>query len=127
VTAEGHGSKERLREAAVAALLTHATYEEAAKAAGVGLSTLVRWLKDPAFAAAVREARRRTLEQALGALSAAAAEAVETLRGMLGAQSEAVRVRAAVAILEHAMRGAEVTDLEERIAALEAALAAKRA
>jgi transposase-like protein len=127
VTGEGHGSKERLREAAVAALLSHATYEEAARAAGVGLSTLVRWLKEPSFAAAVRDARRRTLEQALGALSAATAEAVETLRACLGAGGDAVRVRAAVAILEHAMRGAEVTDLEERIAALEAALAAKGA
>lgn len=127
MAAGGHGSKERMRDAAVAALLTHPTHAAAAAAAGIGLSTLTRWLQDPAFAAAVREARRRTLEQALGTLSAATAEAVETLRACLGAEGEAVRVRAAVAILEHALRGGEVSDLEERIAALEAALAAKRA
>lgn len=126
-TGEGHGNKDRLREVAVAALLTCATYEEAAKVAGVGVSTLSRWLREPSFAGAVREARRRALEQALGTLSAATAEAVETLRACLGAEGEAVRVRAAVAILEHAMRGAEVTDLEERIAALEAALEARGA
>lgn len=124
---DGHGNKERLRETAVAALLAHPTYQEAARAAGVSESTLARWLREPAFAAAVREARRRTLEQAIGALSAATAEAVATLRAMLGAEGESVRVRAAVAILEHALRGAETQDLEERIAALEAALEAKGA
>lgn len=126
-TGEGHGSKERLREAAVAALLSHPTHEAAAKAAGVSESTLARWLREPTFAAAVREARRRALEQALGTLSAATAEAVETLRACLGAEGEAVRLRAAVAVLEHALRGAEVADLEQRIAALEAALEAKGA
>ena len=127
-SADGRGgTKERLREVAIGALLTHSTHEAAAKAAGVSESTLARWLREPTFAAAVREARRRALEQALGTLSAATAEAVETLRACLGAEGEAVRVRAAVAILEHAMRGAEVTDLEERIAALEAALEARGA
>jgi len=121
------GTKERLREVAIGALLTNPTHEGAARAAGVSESTLARWLREPVFAAAVREARRRALEQALGALSAATAEAVETLHAMLGAEGEAVRVRAAVAILEHALRGAEVTDLEERIAALESALEAKGA
>jgi len=121
------GTKERLREVAIGALLTNPTHEAAAKAAGVSESTLARWMRDPTFAAAVREARRRALEQALGALSAATAEAVETLRVLLGAEGEAVRVRAAVAILDHALRGAETQDLEERIAALEAALEAKGA
>jgi hypothetical protein len=118
---------ERLREAAVAALLRCPMLEAAARAAGCGESTLRRWLQEPGFASAVRDARRRTLEQSLGALSAATAEAVDTLRACLGAEGEAVRVRAAVAILEHAMRGAEVAGLHERVAALEAALEARRA
>jgi hypothetical protein len=121
------GTKERLREVAIRALLTNPTHEAAAKAAGVSESTLARWMREPTFAAAVREARRRALEQAMGALSAATAEAVETLRACLGAEGEAVRVRAAVAILDHALRGAETQDLEERIAALETALATKGA
>ncbi len=121
------GSKVRLREAAIGALLTHSTHAEAARAAGVSKSTLARWLRDPAFAQAVREARRHALEQSLGALSAATAEAVATLRASLQAEGEAVRVRAAVAILEHALRAAEVGDLAERIAALEAALEARGA
>src|SRR5580698_4573930 len=42
----GHGSKfSRKKEAAVAALLSQRTIDEAAKTAGIGTQTLHRWLK----------------------------------------------------------------------------------
>jgi hypothetical protein len=41
----GHGSKfGRKKEAAIAALLTQRNIEEAAKAAGIGANTLLRWI-----------------------------------------------------------------------------------
>ena len=55
-----------------------------------------------------------------GPLQEAAAEAVVTLRRNLSEPTpQAVQVRAAVAILEHAARGVELLDLAERVAALE--------
>jgi transposase-like protein len=53
----------RKKEEAIAALLTHRNIEEAAKAAGIGPNTLLRWLKVPEFQAAYREARRAAFGQ----------------------------------------------------------------
>ena len=49
----------------------------------------------------------------------AGSDAVEALQQSLQATSEGVRLRAAGAILDYSMRGAELLDLEARIAALE--------
>jgi transposase-like protein len=55
----GQGEKfGRKKEDAIAALLTQRNIEEAAKAAGIGANTLLRWLNVPEFQAAYREARR---------------------------------------------------------------------
>lgn len=46
----GHGAKiGRKQEEAIAALLTQRNIEEAARAAGIGTRTLIRWLKLPEF------------------------------------------------------------------------------
>ena len=61
------GSKfTRKKEEAIAALLTQRNVEEAARAAGVGTQTLLRWLKVPEFQAAYREARRAGLDPRAG-------------------------------------------------------------
>lgn len=109
-------------EAAILALLQQPTVEAAAKACDVGAVTLWRWMQRPDFQAAYRDARRRALEAAIAALQQAAGEAVETLRRNLRCGHAGAEVRAAVAILEQAHKGAELLDLEERIEALEEAL-----
>ena len=56
------GSKfTRKKEEAIAALLTQRNVEEAARPAGVGTQTLLRWLKVPEFVKEYRAARRRRL------------------------------------------------------------------
>jgi hypothetical protein len=119
----GHGAKiGRQREAAIAALLTAPTVGDAAKAARVSEKTLRRWLAEPAFAEPYRAARRQALDTAIGTLTAATGEAVVTLRrNMSEAAPPAVQVRAAVALLDLALRGAELIDLAERVEQLEAA------
>ena len=118
---KGHGAKnDHAREQAILALLAHPTIPEAAKACGVGEVTLWRWLQEPAFRDAYRQARRQVLEGAIGSLQQAATEAATTLRALLTADSESVRLGACRAILEQAMKGADLLDLEARIAALEA-------
>ncbi len=118
---KGHGAKsDGQREQAILALLTHPTIPEAAKACGVGEVTLWRWLQDPAFAERYRAARRQVVEGAIASLQQMATEAATTLKRNLSCGTPSVEVRAALAILEQAIKGAELLDLAERVAALEA-------
>ena len=71
----------RKQEEAIAALLTQRNVEEAARAAGIGVRTLLRWLKLPELQNAYRQARREAFSQAVARLqqgtSAAATTPVE--------------------------------------------------
>jgi hypothetical protein len=97
-----------------------ATAEVAANKAGVSTATVHRRLKKPEFKAQLQKMRADMVERTIGMLTAAAGEAVKTL---LSLQKEtvqaAVRLGAAKAILEIGMRLREVSELEDRIAALE--------
>src|SRR5262245_36279638 len=97
---------------AIAALLAHPTIEAAAASIHVGESTLRRWLNVPAFRAAYRQARRELVETAIGRIQAATGQAVETLVAVAHhGRRDGDRVRAAVALLEHACRGLAEADL----------------
>jgi hypothetical protein len=100
------GCKTGKRELAVAALLAEPTIEAAATKAGVSTRTLKNWLTEPAFAAAYRRARRGLVEAAIGRIQAATGQAVDTLLAVAkSGAKDGDRVRAAVALLDHALRG----------------------
>jgi len=103
----GHGEKlTRKQEAAIAALLTAPTVTEAAGQAGIGERTLRRWLRSPEFSNAYRIARRELVENAIGRIQGAAGQAVDTLISVAkDGSKDADRVRAAVALLGHALSG----------------------
>src|SRR5262249_22091002 len=105
-----------------AALLTCDSIAAAAARGGVAEGTLYRWLKDAAFQAAYREARRAVVQQAITQVQQATGEAVETLRSVMRdpEATASARVSAAKAVWETAIRGIDLEDLEARIAALEA-------
>ena len=112
----------RLRDradAVIAALLTEPNHEAAAAKAGIGLSTLQRWLRNPKFLRRYRKTRRTVLESAVGRLQQAADKAVEALERNLTCEHPPSEIRAAVAILEQATRGLELMDLRERLEQLE--------
>jgi transposase-like protein len=111
------------QEEAVAALLTQRNVEEAARAAGIGTRTLLRWMKLPEFQAAYREARRAAFGQAVARLQQGTSAAATTLlKTMIDPNTPAsVRVRAAEVIFNHAGKAIELEDLEARLAALERA------
>jgi transposase-like protein len=76
----GHGEKfGRKKEEAIAALLSQRNIEEAARTAGIGARTLLRWLKEPEFDKAYREARRDAFRQSISRLQHASGAAVSTL------------------------------------------------
>ncbi len=105
----------------VLALLQHGTIREAAHACGVGEATVFRWLKDTMFANAYREARRQAVSQAIASLQQKAVEAVATLQQIVRDESvvPSARLAAARTILDLALKGVELDDLEVRLEELE--------
>jgi hypothetical protein len=76
----GHGAKlGRKQDEVIIALLTQRNVEEAARAAGIGARTLIRWMQLPEFDAAYREARRLAYGQSIARLQQASAAAASTL------------------------------------------------
>ena len=118
---EQAGKREQLGDRALAALLSEPTIAQAAAKADVSESTLLRWLKDPAFSAAYRAARRSAVDAAVGRLQQAATEAVDALERNLRCGNPAVEVGAAKAVLDQAFRGVELADLAQRVQELEQA------
>jgi hypothetical protein len=121
---KGHGAKfDRKKEQAIAALLNHRTTEEAAKAVGIGVTTLFRWLNEPEFHAAYLKARRESVSQAIARMQQAAGAAGITILKLMTDPNvpAAVRLRAAESVYGIAIKGMETEDIEARIAALERA------
>ncbi len=110
---KGHGQKFTCKqESLIAALLTEPTYAAAAAKAGVSRATVYRWMQQPSFREAHRNARRELVEAAMGRIQAATGPAVETLLDVaLGGKRDADRVRAAVALFDRAFRGLDDADL----------------
>ena len=111
----------RKMEAVIAALLTSRNIDEAAKAAGISTRTLLRWMKEPEFQTAYREARRTAYSQAVAKLQQGATAAATTLLKVMLDQSTpaSVRVRAAECIMNHSSRAIEIEDVEARVTELE--------
>ncbi len=118
----GHGEKlTRKQESAIAALVSEPTVMQAAQKAGVGETTLWRWMKEPEFQSAYRDARRQVVNTAIGRIQDACSLAVQTLRAIMQDDESPAssRVSAARSILEIAFKAAELQDMEERISQLE--------
>jgi hypothetical protein len=126
----GHGEKfGRKKEDAIAALLSQRNIDEAAKVAGIGARTLLRWLKDPDFDAAYRKARRLAFGQSVARLQQASGAAVSTLLKIMldPAAPHSTRVRAADSVLGHSAKAIEIEDIEARVADIERNLEASKA
>jgi transposase-like protein len=126
---KGHGSKfSRKMDQAVAALLTQRNVEEAARAVGIGVATLLRWQKEPEFQKAYRDARRAAFGQAVARLQQMSGAAVATLGKMMVEPTAppSTRVRAAEVIINHAAKAIEIEDIEARVTELERAAATSK-
>jgi hypothetical protein len=120
----GHGEKfGRKKEDAIAALLSQPSVEQAARVAGVGTRTLVRWLQVPEFKAAYHKARREAFGQATARLQQASGAAVSTILKIMLDQNAPVasRLRAAESVVDHAAKAIEIEEIEARVSELERA------
>ena len=104
---------------AILALIEHGAVSQAADAIGCARQTLYRWLKEPEFAQALRDASGSQVADASRRLDALLLRAIAELEKLLGSESDHQRRLAAESILSHGVRLRELTELEERVSALE--------
>jgi len=98
---------------------------EAATRSGIPTGTIYRWLSNPLFAKAYREARHKLMDEAIHRLSSLADSAVEALDDILHSSnaSDQSRVSAARLILDSMSKIIEFENVQKRIEELEARLA----
>ena len=115
-------------EQAVSALLTCPRVEDAAKLCGVNRTTLWRMSQEPEFQTRLQAARLQLSRDLVNSLQANALDATTTLREIMrdGKVSATARVAAAGKLLDLSLRAREKLEIEERLAALEAALKGRK-
>ncbi|HEX2837063.1 MAG TPA: hypothetical protein VHN77_02940 [Phycisphaerales bacterium] len=115
------------QEAAIVALLNEPTVARAAITADVDERTLHRWLADPDFARAYRNARRVAFAQAIAVTQRYAPLAIHTLGKIMADQTvgASARVSAATALLKFSRESIELDDLASRVDELERSLGSK--
>jgi hypothetical protein len=119
---KGHGSQyDRKKEAAISALLTQRSIEDAARSIDVAYSTLRRWMRIPDFDAAYRQARHDVMFQSIARLQQNSGAATTTVLKIMVdlAAPPACRLKAAHDVFEIGLRGIEVEDIAARVSALE--------
>lgn len=120
---KGHGTKfGRKKEAAIAALLTQKNHEEAARAVGIDLKTLKRWMRVPEFIADWRRARWEVAELAYARAQQNSGAATSVLLKLMvdPATPPSSRIRAALGILGLTREALDL-DIETRVTELERA------
>ena len=120
---QGHGNKfGRKKEAAIAALLSEKNHAEAARVAGINLSTLKRWLRMPEFIEEWRRARWEGVEQAYARAQQNSGACISVLLKLMvdPATPASSRIRAALGTFGIAQEGLNL-EIETRVATLERA------
>jgi hypothetical protein len=107
----------------VLALACGATPESAAQKTGFSPRTVYRRLEEPEFRKRVQEVRADMVRRVAGMLTAAGMSSIKIFTTLQNsAQSEAVRLGAARAIIELGCKVRESAELTERLAVVEAQL-----
>jgi hypothetical protein len=114
-----HRGRRNADEALALALATGQTLRGAAAAAGLGERTATRRMANPGFRFRVAELRSEMVQRALGRMADGMAEAADTLRALLQAEGESVRLGAARALLELGAKLRETVELGSKVEELE--------
>ena len=109
------------QKVAVRSLLSGATYIEAAKAANVHENTIALWMKDPKFKGALKEAENDAMAVICRSLLGLTEKATAALDAVLENPKarDSSRLRAADIALGRMVQIRELSELQDRIKALE--------
>ena len=110
------------QQAALPIVVCFPTIAQAARAAGVGESTLRRWLKDPAFSDCLAELRRQSANIARQKLLALTPLCVSVLADAMQNPDPAIRLRAVNYALSFNLRATELENLRSDLDNLETAI-----
>ncbi len=115
--------RERLGDSVALALARGSTVAEAARTCGVAESTVHRWLKEEPFRSQIRQLRGSILGPGIGRALDEVLKSVETFTKVRDMEQADPRVRldAAKALIDTALKGRQHLDWEDRWKALEAA------
>lgn len=108
---------------AIDELLRSGSRSSAAEHVGVSVGTIDRWHQDDRFLEMLVEARTEATKGITTRLWHALDDATATLTRNLRCGQPSAEIRSAVALFDIALRLAEATEVEERLQALEAAMA----
>lgn len=103
------------------------TYAEGCKRAGITRTTFYKWLKDSEFKAELTKRRDAIVTDALDILKAHIGKAVHALVALLETENESLRRQTSNDIINYVLKVKEMTDIEERLEALEKALTEMKA
>ena len=104
---------------AIQALMTSKSYTAAAALAGCSRVTLYRWMKTDLFKRELSKQKQLLIERSSIRLAGALDQAVGVLIELLKAKQPNVRRLAAGNIHDYCYKSADITDIENRIKALE--------
>ena len=118
---DGQQKLTRKQESVIGALLAQPTIEKAAKQSGVSAPTIYRWLKEDDFRREYVAAKWQVVQQTIGQLQVASSLAVNTLQDVMEDPETptACKVSSAKIVLDMALKGVEIEDLEMRLTSLE--------
>ena len=111
------------QKAAIRALLTGASYPEAAMAAKVHENTIGQWMKEPIFITALHQAESEAMQAITRSLVSIADKSAGVLETVLDNNQarDSSKLRAADIALGRLIQIKEIAELEERIKKLEEA------
>ena len=100
-------------------LVKNTDLQKAARTAGVGRTTVYRWLEDSRFAAVLARLRNETMKDALDSVKALTARAAQELAGLLDTEDERLKRLLCNDILGHAIKVRELEEIERRLVRME--------
>ena len=104
---------------AIQALMTSKSYTAAAALAGCSRTTLYRWMKTDLFKRELSKQKQLLIERSSMRLAGALDQAVDVLIDLLKTKQPNVRRLAICNLIEFSYKSADITDIKDRIEALE--------
>lgn len=101
-------------------LISNPTVDQAAKASGVSAKQIFEWMNQPVFRHELENRKNEAVNQAVDRLKLTASKACDTLINLLdNAQSDSIKHRVAVDMLNMTLKFMEFKDVEQRLRRLE--------
>ena len=104
---------------AIPCLVAAPTQEEGRRKAGISKRTLWRWMQERTFRVELSRQRNKVMEEAIATLRSNMTKAAQTLVDLLDEENPRLRRSVAIDIINLALKGKEMLELEERLQALE--------